>query len=67
MRKTALCKAFLTSFLLRMTVTLTRLASLFFTSTGARRTSMFKFFRGIFSNDVSIDLGTANTLIYVRG
>jgi len=27
---------------------------------------MFKKLRGIFSNDVSIDLGTANTLIYVR-
>jgi rod shape-determining protein MreB len=28
---------------------------------------MFKLIRGIFSNDLSIDLGTANTLIYVRG
>jgi rod shape-determining protein MreB len=28
---------------------------------------MFESFRGMFSNDVSIDLGTANTLIYVRG
>lgn len=28
---------------------------------------MFKSFRGLFSNDLSIDLGTANTLIYVRG
>jgi hypothetical protein len=28
---------------------------------------MFKKFRGIFSNDLSIDLGTANTLIFVRG
>jgi len=28
---------------------------------------MFKRFRGIFSTDLSIDLGTANTLIYVRG
>jgi len=28
---------------------------------------MFKFIRGAFSNDLSIDLGTANTLIYVRG
>jgi rod shape-determining protein MreB len=26
---------------------------------------MFKMLRGIFSNDISIDLGTANTLIYV--
>ncbi|UTP73362.1 rod shape-determining protein [Alteromonas sp. LMIT006] len=28
---------------------------------------MFKKLRGIFSNDLSIDLGTANTLIYVKG
>ncbi|MDZ4813865.1 MAG: rod shape-determining protein, partial [Pseudomonadota bacterium] len=28
---------------------------------------MFKSLRGIFSNDLSIDLGTANTLIYARG
>jgi rod shape-determining protein MreB len=28
---------------------------------------MFKKFRGMFSSDLSIDLGTANTLIYVRG
>ncbi|MGI9250358.1 MAG: rod shape-determining protein [Pseudohongiellaceae bacterium] len=28
---------------------------------------MFKKIRGVFSNDLSIDLGTANTLIYVRG
>jgi rod shape-determining protein MreB len=28
---------------------------------------MFKHLRGLFSNDLSIDLGTANTLIYVRG
>jgi rod shape-determining protein MreB len=28
---------------------------------------MLKSFRGYFSNDLSIDLGTANTLIYVRG
>src|SRR5436189_5489635 len=28
---------------------------------------MFKNLRGMFSNDVSIDLGTANTLIYMRG
>ena len=27
---------------------------------------MFKKLRGMFSNDLSIDLGTANTLIYVR-
>src|SRR6478736_4789712 len=29
--------------------------------------SMFKRLRGYFSSDLSIDLGTANTLIYVRG
>ena len=28
---------------------------------------MFKKIRGMFSNDLAIDLGTANTLIYVRG
>ncbi|HET9843950.1 MAG TPA: rod shape-determining protein, partial [Gammaproteobacteria bacterium] len=28
---------------------------------------MFNAIRGIFSNDLSIDLGTANTLVYVRG
>jgi len=28
---------------------------------------IFKKIRGMFSNDISIDLGTANTLIYVRG
>lgn len=28
---------------------------------------MFKGLRGLFSNDLSIDLGTANTLIFVRG
>lgn len=32
-----------------------------------RITSVFKELRGLFSNDLSIDLGTANTLIYVRG
>ena len=29
--------------------------------------SMFGFLRSYFSNDLAIDLGTANTLIYVRG
>jgi hypothetical protein len=29
--------------------------------------AMFKNLRGYFSSDISIDLGTANTLIYVRG
>ena len=28
---------------------------------------VMKSLRGLFSNDLSIDLGTANTLIYVRG
>jgi rod shape-determining protein MreB len=28
---------------------------------------MFKFLQSYFSNDLAIDLGTANTLIYVRG
>ena len=32
-----------------------------------RTRHMFKKLRGIFSNDLSIDLGTANTLIYVKG
>ena len=27
---------------------------------------MLKRFKGLFSNDLSIDLGTANTLVYVR-
>jgi rod shape-determining protein MreB and related proteins len=28
---------------------------------------MFGFLRSYFSNDLAIDLGTANTLIYMRG
>ena len=28
---------------------------------------MFNFIYGLFSNDIGIDLGTANTLVYVRG
>ena len=28
---------------------------------------MFGFLNSYFSNDIAIDLGTANTLIYVRG
>ena len=28
---------------------------------------MFSFLRSYFSSDLAIDLGTANTLIYVRG
>ena len=31
------------------------------------RSDMFKNILGYFSNDLSIDLGTANTLIYSRG
>src|SRR5262245_11696515 len=31
------------------------------------RTSMLDFLYGLFSNDLAIDLGTANTLIYVKG
>ena len=27
---------------------------------------MLKFLKGLFSNDISIDLGTANTLIYTK-
>jgi len=60
-------KAFLTFVSLRIGAALTRLARLLFSQVDARRTLMFKKFRGIFSNDISIDLGTANTLIYVRG
>jgi rod shape-determining protein MreB len=36
-----------------------------FTHKGLPR-PMFKRLRGYFSSDLSIDLGTANTLIYVR-
>lgn len=32
-----------------------------------RQQKMFGFFRNYFSNDLAIDLGTANTLIYMRG
>ena len=28
---------------------------------------MFKWFAGLMSNDLAIDLGTANTLVYARG
>src|SRR5439155_9633674 len=34
---------------------------------GSRKGFMFGFLKGYFSSDVAIDLGTANTLIYVRG
>jgi len=33
----------------------------------SQKPSMLRTLRGFFSNDLSIDLGTANTLIYVRG
>ena len=55
-------------------ITVTRLAQIppFVYSSGLfschiENTKMFKRLRGLFSNDLSIDLGTANTLIYVRG
>src|SRR5262244_2821188 len=35
--------------------------------TAAEKDLMFEFFKGYFSSDLAIDLGTANTLIYVRG
>lgn len=35
-------------------------------SASTRKQNMFGFLRGYFSNDLAIDLGTANTLIYVR-
>lgn len=35
-------------------------------SASTRKRIMFGFLRGYFSNDLAIDLGTANTLIYVR-
>ena len=38
-----------------------------FRATTLPRLQMLKKLRGYFSNDLSIDLGTANTLIYVRG
>ena len=28
---------------------------------------MFKRFQGMFTNDIAIDLGTANTLVYIKG
>src|SRR5690606_15881930 len=32
-----------------------------------RDSRMFKYLRGLFSHDLSIDLGTGNTLVFVRG
>ena len=42
------------------------LAQLFYPLSHQKKHRMFKRLRGYFSNDLSIDLGTANTLIYVR-
>src|SRR5260370_6868902 len=42
------------------------LAQLFKPPFSLEKQPMFKRLRGYFSNDLSIDLGTANTLIYVR-
>ena len=39
---------------------------LFFSNTPNTSTAMFGLFRRYFSTDLAIDLGTANTLIYVR-
>ena len=38
-----------------------------FLSDNSKLKNMLKKLRGLFSNDLSIDLGTANTLIYARG
>lgn len=38
-----------------------------FINSSNERVTMFKRLRGIWSNDLSIDLGTANTLVYVKG
>ena len=35
--------------------------------TGTKKGYMFSFFSKYLSTDLAIDLGTANTLIYVRG
>jgi rod shape-determining protein MreB len=47
-------------------VSVVTLADLFLTPKVYEKYPMFKRLRGYFSNDLSIDLGTANTLIYVR-
>src|SRR5277367_4871746 len=47
-------------------VSVVTLADLFLTLFSREKYPMFKRLRGYFSNDLSIDLGTANTLIYVR-
>jgi len=38
-----------------------------FAARAAQKDGMFESFKGYFSSDLAIDLGTANTLIYVRG
>ena len=47
-------------------VSVVTLAQLFSPPFALKKDPMFKRLRGYFSNDLSIDLGTANTLIYVR-
>jgi rod shape-determining protein MreB and related proteins len=47
-------------------VSVVTLADHFLTPKFYEKYPMFKRLRGYFSNDLSIDLGTANTLIYVR-
>src|SRR5579862_9561055 len=47
-------------------VSVVTLAQLFLPLFSREKYPMFKRLRGYFSNDLSIDLGTANTLIYVR-
>src|SRR5690606_14746573 len=44
-----------------------RVRQLFCAAVSLLTTTMFKNLRGLFSNDLSIDLGTADTLIYARG
>ncbi len=39
----------------------------FFQQLGRSAFGQFNRFRGVFSNDIGIDLGTANTLVFVRG
>jgi rod shape-determining protein MreB len=37
------------------------------TSTGTRKLSLWNRFNNLFTNDIAIDLGTANTLVYIKG
>lgn len=39
----------------------------FFNQLSRKALSKFSNFRGVFSNDIGIDLGTANTLVFVKG